>query len=85
MPILRKKFCRICRGSDNRHHIPVFNHKFTIRDRHLIAALNTADQDIAAELAVNIHDRKPVQLKLRFYLKFQKLYLSLGKWIDLDR
>ena len=84
--------CLIARKVGHCHTIasvrnPIYSNELTFIKQQLGISMiiNTADQDIAAKLAVNIHDRKPVQLKLRFYLKFQKLYLSLGKWIDLDR
>ena len=47
-------------------------------------SLHTADQDIASQLIHDIRYRQAAQLKFRQKLKFQQLYPSLGKCIQLD-
>ena len=57
----------------------------TIWNGNFLTSLNSADQDITFKFFCDIYHPKPIHLKFREKLEFQKLHSSLRKSVNLNR
>ena len=80
-----KKLLGLVRGGQEGDQVPAAQHKAAVGDGDRLAALDRADQDIAAHPGGDVADGHPVQAVGLGQRKLDQLHPPAGKGVDLGR